>query len=138
MDAEDILEKLVSFNTIKDKENSKIISYIESYLLSYSFKTIYKDKLLVMTNGKEDLSDVKLAFVGHTDTVDSTSGWTYDPFKLTKKDGKLIGLGSCDMKGGIAAILAAVPKVDFSLFKAKIMLVFTYDEEIGFSGIKDS
>lgn len=32
MDAEDILEQLVKFNTIKDRENTKILNYIEKIL----------------------------------------------------------------------------------------------------------
>lgn len=136
MNAKDYLEKLVSFNTIKDKENSKIIDYIENCLNSNGFKTIVKDKILIMTNGKEDLTDSKIGFVGHTDTVDFNN-WDYDPFKLTKVGSRLIGLGSCDMKGGIACIMEAISKVDFKALKKKMMVCFTYDEEIGFSGIKD-
>lgn len=44
--------------------------------------------------------------------------------------------GSCDMKSGIAAIISAVSKVDWSKLKKGIKLYFTYDEEIEFSGIK--
>ena len=49
-----------------------------------------------------------IGFLGHTDTVEYIDGWDSDPFELTKKDGKLYGLGVCDMKGGIAAMLDAV------------------------------
>ena len=49
-----ILEKLVSFNTIKDKENSQIMDFIEEYLRKYNFKTILRTKNLVMINAKED------------------------------------------------------------------------------------
>lgn len=41
------------------------------------------------------------------------------------------------MKGGIAAILEAVSKIDFTKLKYGIKLYFTYDEEIGFGGIYD-
>ena len=132
----DILEKLVSFNTINDKENVKIIEYIENYVNKLGFRTIYKDKILIATNSKNNLEDVGLAFVGHTDTV-GYKDWKYDPFKLTREGDKLIGLGTCDMKGGLACILQAISQVDFLKMNKKMMLVFTYDEEIGFSGIKD-
>ena len=41
---------------------------------------------------------------------------------------KLIGLGACDMKGGLAAILSTVSKLDLN--KNKLALYFTSDEEI--------
>lgn len=136
MKVEDILEKLVGFNTIKDKENSKIINYIESFLLDYDFKTIKKDKYLIMESNFGE-KDTLLGFLGHTDTVEALDTWKYDPFKLTRDENKYYGLGVCDMKGGIAAFLTAISKIDKLKVKNKIRVYFTYDEEIGFSGIKD-
>lgn len=43
---------------------------------------------------------------GHLDTV-GVAGMTIDPFGAELKDGRLWGRGSCDMKGGVAALLAA-------------------------------
>lgn len=128
-----ILKDLVGFNTIKDKENKEIIDYIEKYLLNLNFKTEFKGKNLIMSIGK----DYKLGFQGHTDTVEYTDGWNNSPFELTKKGNKLYGLGSCDMKGGIAAMLQAVSEVDFTTFKYGMKLYFTYGEEIIFDGICD-
>ena len=56
-----------------------------------------------------------MGFLGHTDTVEYIDGWNSNPFELTLKDEKLYGLGVCDMKGGIAAMLAAVSQIDFSI-----------------------
>ncbi len=44
---------------------------------------------------------------GHMDTVrvSDPTAWTVDPFGAEMKDGVLYGLGSCDMKGGLAAML---------------------------------
>ena len=128
-----ILKDLISFNTIKDKENKEIIEYIEKYLLNLNFKTEYKGKYLIMSIGK----DFNFGFLGHTDTVEYIDGWNTNPHELTKIDNKLYGLGTCDMKGGIAAILDAVSQIDFTKLKYGIKLYFTYDEEIGFGGIYD-
>ena len=129
MTLEEILKKLVSYNTIKDKQNKEILDFIESYLKKYNFKTERIDKCLLATNAKHP----NIAFLGHTDTV-AYESWDNDPFTLQEKDGKLIGLGACDMKGGIAAILSAISKLD--LEKNKLALYFTNDEEISFQGIK--
>ena len=40
MNVIEILRKLVSFNTIEDKENNKIIEWIKSYLLPLGFHCI--------------------------------------------------------------------------------------------------
>lgn len=127
-----ILKDLVKFNTIKDKENKEIINYIENYLKTLGFKTDYKSKNLVMSKGKNP----KLGFLGHTDTVEYIEEFK-DPFELTLKDGNLYGLGTCDMKGGISAMLDAVAHIDFSTLQNGIKLYFTYDEEIGFGGINE-
>ena len=127
----EILKDLVSINTINDKDNSKIVNYIESYLKDLGFTTEYKSKCLVMSNRK----DCNIGFLGHTDTVDYSNDWDTNPFELVEKDNKLYGLGTCDMKGGIATILSVIPKIKFK--DKGIKMIFTYDEEIGFSGIKE-
>jgi acetylornithine deacetylase/succinyl-diaminopimelate desuccinylase-like protein len=43
-----------------------------------------------------------VTFTGHLDTVDVAQGWGTDPFTPTVKNGRLYGLGSVDMKAGVA------------------------------------
>lgn len=48
-------------------------------------------------------------WAGHTDVVPpGDKGWTDDPFAGAVRDGHLYGRGACDMKGGVAAFLAAL------------------------------
>lgn len=133
MNSQEILKKLISFNTINDKENQKFIDYIEQYLKKLNFKTEYKSHCLVMSNNP----NCTAGFLGHTDTVSYTDDWLYNPLKLTENNGKLYGLGSSDMKGSIAAILAALSKIDFNSLSKGIKLFFTYDEEQSFLGIRE-
>jgi acetylornithine deacetylase/succinyl-diaminopimelate desuccinylase family protein len=44
---------------------------------------------------------------GHMDTVEVMSGWKHDPFGAELEDGRLFGLGSLDMKCGLAAMMVA-------------------------------
>ena len=125
-----VLRDLVSFNTISDKENKKIIDYLESYLTNLGFKTEYKTKDLVMSIGQKP----KLGFLGHTDTVEYIKDF-HNPFEVVAKEGYLYGLGVCDMKGGISAMLDALKQIDFHSLKHGLKLYFTYDEEKCFSGI---
>lgn len=48
-----------------------------------------------------------LMFSGHMDTVQVSdpAAWHYDPFGAVVEDGLLYGLGACDMKGGLAAMI---------------------------------
>lgn len=129
MDLKEILKKLISYNTIRDNQNKEIMDFIEGYLNHYNFTVERIEKCLIAYNS----DNPNVGFIGHTDTVDYES-WDGDPFELQEKNDKLIGLGTCDMKGGIASILSAISKLD--LKKNKIALYFTNDEEISFNGIK--
>lgn len=128
-----ILKDLIKFNTIEDKQNTEIINYLESFLKKLGFKTEKKNKYLIMSVGQ----DARIGFLGHTDTVRYSKGWNSNPFELEKIDNKLYGLGTCDMKGAIAAMLDAISQISFYKLKYGIKLYFTYDEEIGFKGINN-
>jgi len=51
-----------------------------------------------------------ICFAGHTDVVPTgpLEQWSSDPFQPVERDGVLFGRGAADMKGSIAAFLAAV------------------------------
>jgi succinyl-diaminopimelate desuccinylase len=51
-----------------------------------------------------------VCFAGHTDVVPTgpIERWSSDPYVPTRRDGRLYGRGAADMKGSIAAFLAAV------------------------------
>ncbi len=54
--------------------------------------------------------DVGLVLSSHVDVVPpgDLDAWSGDPFEPVVADGRLVGRGACDMKGGLAASLAAV------------------------------
>ncbi len=51
-----------------------------------------------------------LVFAGHTDVVPpgDPGSWRFPPFSGEVADGRIWGRGACDMKGGVAAAVAAV------------------------------
>lgn len=71
----------------------------------------------------------RLNFNGHTDTVPVVEGWKIDPFNPLIKDGKLYGLGACDMKAGIACIL--------NMVRAFVNSSYPFNGELSFSGVVD-
>jgi succinyl-diaminopimelate desuccinylase len=76
----------------------------------------------------------RLCFAGHTDVVPTgaADAWSFDPFSATIRDGALCGRGAVDMKGAIAAFVAAAERFlddrgrDFG---GSISLLITGDEE---------
>lgn len=76
----------------------------------------------------------RLHFNGHYDVVPGGQGWTVtEPFKPLVKDGRLYGRGAIDMKGGVAAAIAAAYALRESGGEAyhDVELAFVPDEEIG-------
>jgi succinyl-diaminopimelate desuccinylase len=71
-----------------------------------------------------------LCFAGHTDVVPpgDPAGWTADPFGAEVRDGTVYGRGAVDMKGGIAAWIAAVASLPRDL-PGSLSLLITGDEE---------
>ena len=70
-------------------------------------------------------------FAGHTDVVPVGGGWTTEPFAADVKDGRLFGRGAADMKGAIAAFVAAVARMleRGDQPTGSISLLITGDEE---------
>ncbi len=60
--------------------------------------------------------------------------WTSDPFTVTRRDGRLYGRGTADMKAFLALALAAAPDFAAAGLKRPVQLAFSYDEEIGCLG----
>ena len=70
----------------------------------------------------------KLAVIGQS--------WDTDPFAMVEKGDKLYGRGACDMKGYLACMLAAVPDFKRRALRTPIHLAFSYDEEVGCTGVR--
>jgi succinyl-diaminopimelate desuccinylase len=67
------------------------------------------------------------AFAGHTDVVPAGQGWTGEAFTPEIRGGLLYGRGAVDMKGAIAAFVAAAERVGDQA--GTISLLITGDEE---------
>ncbi|HEX8379156.1 MAG TPA: succinyl-diaminopimelate desuccinylase [Allosphingosinicella sp.] len=67
------------------------------------------------------------AFAGHLDVVPPGEGWSGDPFVPEVRGGLLYGRGAVDMKGGIAAFVAAAAEV--AKHRGTLSLLITGDEE---------
>jgi acetylornithine deacetylase len=82
----------------------------------------------------------RLILSGHLDVVPpgDPSTWTVDPWSAEIRDDQLFGRGACDMKGGVASILAAVRALAASgglhRLVGELMVVLVPSEEDGGQG----
>jgi succinyl-diaminopimelate desuccinylase len=74
-----------------------------------------------------------VAVLCHLDVVPAKEGWSFDPFKLRRENGMLIGRGVIDDKGPAVCTLIAMKKMMESGYKpnTRIRLILGLDEESG-------
>jgi acetylornithine deacetylase len=134
-----LLETLVAFDTTSRSSNLPLLTFVESLLDEHGIPH-HRDtdptgtKANLVARIGPDLAG-GVVLTGHTDCVPvDGQPWTHDPFTLTEQDGKLYGRGTSDMKGFLAVVLAALPDLVAADLQRPILLVLTYDEEIGTVG----
>ncbi|HEY0547288.1 MAG TPA: acetylornithine deacetylase [Pyrinomonadaceae bacterium] len=146
MTVEKTLSELVAINSISSRSNAEVMSYLRSRVEELGFRVkefpytdergVEKMNMIALAGAAaSDEMQAELALVGHTDTVPFASSWT-GALRLTEREEKLYGRGSCDTKGFIAAALTAVENLPLKNLKRTLALVFTADEEVGCLGAK--
>lgn len=70
-----------------------------------------------------------ILFLGHSDVVPAGEGWEGDPFSPRVFLGSIVGRGATDMKGGLAAVVAAMGAVASTRPDIRLELLCTVDEE---------
>lgn len=140
MDVFDILDRLVAFPSVAGKPNGDIAGWIKAYLGEHGAKvTLFPGpegdrSNLFATIGPADVPGYILS--GHMDVVPAAEPqWSSSPFALRREGERLYGRGTTDMKGFLAAALAAVPMLVELRLARPIHLAFSYDEEIGCRGV---
>jgi acetylornithine deacetylase len=135
----DILGDLIAFPTVSADSNLAMIAYIASQLEDCG-ATVHvmrdpsgKKANLFATLGPQ--KDGGIVLSGHSDVVPvADQDWSSDPFQMIRRDGRLYGRGSCDMKGFIAATIAMAPIFAQAQHDRPLHFAFTYDEEVGCIG----
>ncbi|HEY0238609.1 MAG TPA: ArgE/DapE family deacylase [Friedmanniella sp.] len=76
----------------------------------YPGEEVGRDEAWGLVAENQPGADVGLVLSAHVDVVPSgdLGAWSGDPFTPVVSAGRLVGRGACDMKGGLAAILAAL------------------------------
>lgn len=136
----DLLGELVSFPSVSDRPVAPLAQRIADRLDHLGFRvetmadpTQAGKHNLIASAGPMGTDGLLIS--GHMDVV-PTEGqpWSSDPFVLTRRDHRLYGRGTADMKGFIASVIAAVERIGVAALTKELLLVWTYDEEVGCLG----
>ena len=124
-----------------DKSNAQVIGHLAGWCESLGLRVEHLP--IAGHPGKFNLvasagtGPEGLVLSGHTDTVPyDEARWSSDPFRLTEREDRWYGLGTCDMKGFFAVALEAISDLDLSSLKHPLILVATADEESSMCGAK--
>lgn len=132
---------LIGFDTTSRNSNLGLIEWVRDYLKGHGVGTL----LIYDESGRKanlfatvgDPSAPGIVLSGHSDVVPvDGQPWTTDPFKATVVGDRLVGRGSCDMKGFIACALAAVPAMLRTRLARPFHIALSYDEEVGCLGVR--
>ena len=140
MQPEEMLASLVAFPTVVGTSNAALIDFIRNFLAKHDMEAQIiagpePDRFnLFVTIGPADRPGFILS--GHLDVVPAHEPeWRADPFTLRNENGCLFGRGAVDMKGYVAAVLSAVPRLVGMELKQPLHIALSYDEEAGCRGV---
>lgn len=127
-----VLEEMIRIPSVV-KEEKDLAEYLREKLDRLGLETELQEVEPGRPNVYARLRGAKegkrLNLCGHTDTVPVVDGWDTDPFKPVRKGNRLHGLGSNDMKAGIACALNTI--------RAFVESGYRFDGELSFSGVID-
>jgi acetylornithine deacetylase len=140
----DLLLDLVAIPSVSAMSNRPVLDYVADCLdaRQWSVQTYpYTDAAgtakanLVALTRNASSSQAELAFACHSDTVPFDAAWK-GAVHPQLYDGRIYGRGSCDVKGFLACVLAAVQELDLLRLAKPLALIVTADEEVGCLGAK--
>lgn len=135
LEALSLARDLIAIPSVSSQSNAEVSDYAAAVLAREGFDI---ERLSYSDNGVEKVSVVArkgagsggIGFFSHSDTVPGDVGWS--PFDPAVSGGRLYGRGSCDMKGPLAATMAAAAAA--RNLRRPVTVVITADEEVGYGG----
>src|SRR3954449_8307780 len=137
--AVELLGRLIQADTVNPPGNEgRVQEFLREMLTAAGFEC----ELLEAEPGRPNLiarmrggDGATLALLGHVDTVRADPDeWSFDPWAGDVADGSVRGRGALDMKGQVAAEVAAAATLAESGWRpsaGELLLVITADEEVG-------
>ncbi|HEY0878421.1 MAG TPA: acetylornithine deacetylase [Zeimonas sp.] len=137
----ELLRRLVAFDTVSAKPNVELIDWAAQRLEDAGLRCFVQHgdepgkANLFATVGPDDVAGWMLS--GHSDVVPvAGQAWTSDPFTLREQGTRLHARGAADMKGFLACVLDAAPRLAAMKLRAPVHVAFSYDEETTMRGMR--
>ncbi len=138
--ASEVLSELIARPSPTPPGDSvSVAQYIADFMEPFGFKTELvaapeaPEKTSVVATLDSGIPGPTIMLHAHIDTVPVGAGqaWHGDPFTMSRNDDKLVGLGACDDKGQMAAMIVAACRVADAktLSAGRLMVVGAADEE---------
>jgi acetylornithine deacetylase len=141
LDAVQLAKELIAIDSVSERSNLQIADFLKNLLHRCGFEVEWLEYLDANREHKVSLVAKKgrgtggFGLFSHSDTVPGDAG-EWEPFTPTLRAGRLIGRGACDMKGPLAATIAAATDIDGDTLQKPLYLIITADEEVGYGGAK--
>ncbi len=123
----------------KNSNEQEIATYIYNWLTARHIKAAIEEVVPGRPNVYAEIGSddgPTLCLCAHIDTV-GVQEMTISPFEPTIEGNRIYGRGSCDMKGGLAAVLSAAAALSTQSFSGKLILALVCDEEYSSIGADD-
>jgi acetylornithine deacetylase len=138
LDVVQLTQDLVAMPSPSNQSNAAIADFLADQLRTLSFDV---ERLAYDDHGAEKVSlvarlgdgDGGLGLFSHSDTVPADPH-EWGAFTPVIEHGRLIGRGSCDMKGPLAATLSAAAQIAARRLRKPLTIGITADEEVGYGG----
>lgn len=141
----EFLSELVAFPSVSSTSNVAVSEWVQQQLQRLGFQTEwveYEDakgeRKACVSGQKGEGTGRGLAYFCHTDVVPVAS-WSHPdsgPWELKQLNDRLYGRGSCDMKGSLSCMLAAVEALGEQPLSEPLTIVCTSDEETFLRGAR--
>jgi acetylornithine deacetylase len=128
-----LLKGMIEIPSVSRDENKRA-DFIENRLCEWELNVNRSGNNIWVKNNYWDEGKPIILLNSHIDTVNTSGGWTYDPFKATEEGDKVTGLGSNDAGASVVALLGAF----LHFYKNKSLpynLIFCASAEEEISGI---
>lgn len=129
-----LCRELVRIPSVSGSEGA-LMERVRARMEELSYDEVWQDpsgNTVGVLRGRKAGAKKRLLVDIHGDTVVVTSPdrWRFDPFSAELADGRIYGLGACDIKGGLAAALVGLGSLPRDEFSGEIWVAATTAEEM--------